>query len=204
MHIVGTPSRTVTPTSVISSNVWLCVESPLDGDRAAGRERRDDARRQSEHVRERGCAEHDVVRAQLERLGGVHRRCADAAVRQHRTLRLSGGARREEDDRRCGSVADGHVSQRVAELEHCVVTDQQLRRRDGDALLHFRLRQQDVERHDDRPEPPRTEEQRDELRDRWATVPRRDRRPRFPAPEAFRRTGRFARRGGGTRRQSHR
>ena len=140
------------------------VEAPLDRDRAARGERRDDARRQPEHVRERSRAEDDVARAELERGRDVRRCSADAAVRQRRTLRLPRRPRREQDHRRGVRVAGEHVSHRLTRLELLTVTDQQLRRGDEHASIHLGLGQQGIERYDDRAEPPDAVEQRHELR----------------------------------------
>ena len=75
----------------------------------------DEPGRQAEHVRERRRAEHDVVRAERQRLRRVARGGADAAVGQDRALRPSRRAGREEDDgRRRRRSRSTIVARRVA------------------------------------------------------------------------------------------
>ena len=65
---------------------------------------RDDAGCQTEHVRERRRAEHDVVRPELERVGAVPGGGMEAPMRQDRSLRPAGGAGGEEDHRWIGAL----------------------------------------------------------------------------------------------------
>ena len=125
------------------------LEARDDRDGGACEEGRNQPGGLSEHVRERRGSEHDVLRAEAQRLRRVAGCSADAPMGEDGTLRPPGRARGEEDHRRLVVLALDDPGVRST-AEGQLVVDEPVWHHGAHALLDLWRGEQDVQWHDDR------------------------------------------------------